>query len=103
MRFGGITVLDGLGQASALVTSGLTRAERRLPIELPVGSHLFELLSCLPEPLRLTDFAGCARELGPPEVEPPLGPVGAFLGPPIRHQAAGLATSTQRTRRATPG
>ncbi|MCY4620672.1 MAG: winged helix-turn-helix domain-containing protein [bacterium] len=82
---GGVTVLDDGGQAPVFITSGLTREERQLLFELPGGFEFFEHLSGLPEPLRVADFSGYIRELGLPEVGPPLGPVGAFLGSPIRH------------------
>ena len=84
-RRGGITVLDDAGGLSAFITSGLTPEERRLLVDLPGGLDFFAYLSQLPEPLRLADFSAYIRELGLPEIGPPLGPVGAFLGMPIRH------------------
>lgn len=84
-RHGCLTVLDDGGQSPLFITSGLTMEERNLRFELPGGPELFEHLSGLPEPLRVADFSGYARELGLPEIGPPLGPVGAFLGAPIRH------------------
>ena len=84
-RHGGVTVLEDGGQPPLLITSGLTPEERQLLFELPGGLEFFEHLSGLPGPLRVTDFSGYARELGLPEIGPPLGPVGAFLCSPIHH------------------
>ena len=84
-RHGGITVLDEDGQLQAFITAGLTPEEHELFVNLPGGPEFFEYLSQAPEPLRLSDFSGYTRALGLPEIGPPLGPVGAFLGAPIRH------------------
>ena len=84
-RHGGVTVLEDGGQPLVFITSGLTSGERQLLLELPEGPEFFEHLSGLPEALRVADFSGYIRELGLPEIGPPLGPVGAFLGSPIRH------------------
>ena len=53
-------------------------------MELPGGPEFFGYLSQLPEPLRLSDFSTYTTALGLPEIGPPLGPVGGFLGAPIR-------------------
>ena len=84
-RRGGITVLDEGGRLQSFITSGLTPEESRTLPELSGGPDLFRHLSGLSEPLRLSDFSGYVRELGLPEVDPSLGPVGAFLAAPIRH------------------
>ena len=84
-RHGGITVLDDAGGLQAFITSGLTPEEHELFVNLPGGPEFFEYLSQAPGPLRLSDFSGYTRALGLPEIGPPLGPVGAFLGAPIRH------------------
>ena len=84
-RHGGITVLDDAGRLQDFITSGLTPEEHRLFVELPGGPEFFEYLSGLPEPLRLADFSGYTQAMGLPEIGPPLGPVAAFLGAPIRH------------------
>ena len=55
-------------------------------LELPGGPEFFAYLSRLPEPLRLSDFSGHTTAAGLPEIDPPLGPVGNFLGAPIRHR-----------------
>ena len=84
-RHGGITVLDDAGRFQDFITSGLTPEEHRLFVELPGGPEFFAYLSGLPEPLRLADFSGYTQAMGLPEIGPPLGPVAAFLGAPIRH------------------
>ena len=84
-RHGGATVLDERGQLQAFVTSGLTPDEHGLVVGLPGGIEFFGYISQLPEPLRVSDFAAYARQVGLPEIGPPLGPVKAFLTAPIRH------------------
>ena len=84
-RHGCVTILDNGGQLPTLITSGMTPEDLQLRFELPGGTEIFEHLSSLPEPLRVANFSGYVRELGLPEVGPPLGPVGAFLGAPIRY------------------
>ena len=83
-RMGGITVLDDGGRLQEFITSGLTPEEHRLFVELPGGPEFFAYLSQLPDPLRLSDFSAYTTALGLPEIGPPLGPVGGFLGAPIR-------------------
>ena len=85
-RIGGITVLDDSGRLREFITSGLTLEERQLFVDLPGGPEFFAYLSSLPEPLRLADFSGHTRAAGLPEIAAPLGPVGSFLGAPIRHR-----------------
>ena len=83
-KSGGLTALDDVGQLQAFITSGLTTEEHQLFVELPGGPEFFAYLSSLPEPLRLADFSRYTRAMGLPEIGPPLGPVGSFLGAPIR-------------------
>ena len=84
-RHGGITALDDAGQVQAFVTAGLTSAEHRLVVELPGGLEFFAYLNQRAEPLRVADFAAYIHAAGLPAIDPPLGPVGAFLMVPIRH------------------
>ena len=84
-RHAGATVMDDRGQSPIFISSGLTPEERQMRFELPGGPEISGHLSSLPEPLRIADLSGYIRELGLPEILPPLGPVGAFLGMPIRH------------------
>ncbi len=84
-RRGGITVLDDGGQLQSFITSGLTPEEEEALVGLPGGLELFEHLSGLSEPMRISDFSDYSRELGLPQVNPALGLVRAFLAGPIRH------------------
>ena len=83
-RMGGVTILDDSGQLQDFITSGLTDEDHRRFVNLPGGPEFFAYLSGLPEPLRLADFSAHTTALGLPEIGPPLGPVGSFLGAPIR-------------------
>ena len=85
-RMGGITALDEQGQLQDFITSGLTPEEHQRFLELPGGPEFFAYLSMIPGPLRLADFSGHTMAAGLPAIGPPLGPVGAFLGAPIRHR-----------------
>ena len=83
-RMGGITILDDAGQLQDFITSGLTEEDHQRFVNLPGGPEFFAYLSGLSEPLRLADFSAHTTALGLPEIGPPLGPVGSFLGAPIR-------------------
>ena len=83
-RMGGVTTLDDSGQLQDFITSGLTDEDHQRFVNLPGGAEFFAHLSSLPEPLRLADFSAHTTALGLPEIGPPLGPVGSFLGAPIR-------------------
>ena len=85
-RMGGITTLDESGQLQDFITSGLTPEVHQRFLELPGGPEFFAYLGRLPEPLRPADFSGHTMAAGLPEIDPPLGPVGSFLGAPIRHR-----------------
>ena len=85
-RMGGITALDEHGQLQDFITSGLTPEEHQRFLELPGGPEFFAYLSMIPGPLRLADFSGHTTSAGLPAIDPPLGPVGSFLGAPIRHR-----------------
>ena len=83
-RMGGVTILDDSGQLQDFLTSGLTDEDHQRFVNLPGGPEFFAYLSVLSEPLRLADFSAHTTALGLPEIGPPLGPVGSFLGAPIR-------------------
>ena len=83
-RMGGITILDDAGQLQDFITSGLTDEDHQRFVNLPGGPEFFAYLSGLSEPLRLADFSAHTTALGLPGIAPPLGPVGSFLGAPIR-------------------
>ena len=83
-RMGGVTILDDTGQLQDFITSGLTDEDHQRFVNLPGGPEFFAYLSGLSEPLRLADFSAYTTALGLPGIGPPLGPVGSFLGAPIR-------------------
>ena len=87
-RMGGVTILDDSGQLQDFITSGLTDEDHQRFVNLPGGPEFFAYLSGLSEPLRLADFSAHTTALGLPEIGPPLGPVGSFLGAPIRLRGA---------------
>ena len=87
-RMGGVTILDDSGQLQDFITSGLTDEDHQRFVNLPGGPEFFAYLSSLPEPLRLADFSAHTTALGLPEIGPPLGLVGSFLGAPIRLRGA---------------
>ena len=84
-RTGTVTVLDDQGGPTTFITSGYSPEERRLMREIRDGQQLFDHLSGLAEPLRVADFPAYLREMGLPDVAPPLDLAGAFLGAPISH------------------
>ena len=83
-RMGGVTILDDSGRLQDFITSGLTDEDHQRFVNLPGGPEFFAYLSSLPEPLRLADFSAHTTALGLLGIGPPLGPVGSFLGAPIR-------------------
>ena len=85
-RMGGITALDERGQLQDFITSGLTPEEHQRFVDLPGGPEFFAYLSMIPGPLRLADLSAHTTSAGLPEIDPPVGPVGTFLGTPIRHR-----------------
>ena len=87
-RMGGVTILDDSGQLQDFITSGLTDEDYQRFVNLPGGPEFFAYLSGLPESLRLADLSAHTTALGLPEIGPPLGPVGSFLGAPIRLRGA---------------
>ena len=87
-RMGGVTILDDAGRLQDFITSGLTDEDHQRFVDLPGGPEFFAYLSGLSEPLRLADFSAHTTALGLPEIGPPLGPVGSFLGAPIRLRGA---------------
>ena len=85
---GGITVIDDSGNLEDFITSGLTEEDHLQFVALTGGPELFDYLSGLPEPLRVSDFSAYTTALGLPGVGPPLEPLGSFLCTPIRLQGA---------------
>ena len=85
---GGLTVVDDAGQFQAFFSSGLTEKAHRDFVNLPGGLEIFAYLGSLREPLRVADFPAHTKELGLPEIGPPLEPLGSFLSAPILLQSA---------------
>ncbi len=85
-RISGLTILDDEGQLQDFITSGMTAEDHQRFVDLPGGPEFFAYLSSLPEPLRVSDFSAYTTAAGLPEIGPPVGPVGSFLGAPIRHR-----------------
>ena len=81
-RYGALSVFDDSGQVKALITSGITSAERRIMGPLPKGRGLIGFLNEVRAPLRLADLSKHPRSVGLPEFLPPMK---TFLGTPIRH------------------
>ena len=90
-RYGAITVLGEAGQRPDFIVSGLTREEHQGLWEMPQGLGLFEYLSGVRTPLRVSDIAGHLSALGMTGFSPPV-PASALLVAPIRHLGVGVGT-----------
>ena len=90
-RYGAITVLGEPGQQPDFIVSGLTREEYQGLWEMPQALGVFEYLSGLETPLRVSDIAGHLSALGMAEFSPPI-PASALLVAPMRHQGVGVGT-----------
>ena len=84
-RYGVIVSLDDKGQVEDFLFSGLTTEESQQLSAMPEVLKIFEYLSILPGPLRVSDFAYYTLSQGLPEFRPPIQ-MSACLGAPIRHQ-----------------
>ena len=85
-----LVTLDEAGYRTAYLTSGVTEEEYRGILDLPGGKELYDYLTRLPEPLRVTDYSAHIASLGLPAIGPPLGPIKGFLGAPIRHRGQNI-------------
>ena len=81
-RYGGLTLSDESGELQSFVTSGLTEEEREAVVSLSGWDKLFDLLSNVAEPMRLTDFLNEATKMTGVESDN-LPDVKTFLGAPI--------------------
>ena len=88
-RYAAITTLDEAGRMEELRASGLTGQDTRRLWEIPEGQQFFEYLSAIAEPLRVSDLAGHARELGFNELRTPVH-ISAFLAVPIRYRGVSI-------------
>ena len=84
-RYGGMAVINELGELQSFVTSGFDQEEQRQFLKLPEGHALFKHFIQLPEPIRIRDFLGLARSLGFPDLQLPMrvGEQFSFLAVPL--------------------
>ena len=87
-RYGVITLFDAQGQIQEFLSSGLTAEEAANLWVLPEGLAVFNSLSQVQEPLRMTDFDSYLRSLGLPEFRAPMdvGPSIPLMVAPIRYK-----------------
>ena len=90
-RYGVITVLDETGQPPDFIVSGLTPDQHQGLWDIPQGLGIFNYLSGLETPLRVTDIAGHLSALGLPEFSPPVV-ASSLLVAPMRYQGRGMGT-----------
>ena len=89
---GCITIMDDSGQVREFFTSGIRDEDLQRLVNseegLAGGMELFTYLSRLPDPLRTADIYSHTTPRGLPNIGAPVGPVGSFLGAPIRLHGA---------------
>ena len=90
-RYGAITVSNEAGGPPEFIVSGLTSEEHQGLWDMPEGQGIFEYLSGLRDPLRVSNIDSHLKALGMPEFMPSV-PVTSLLVAPIRHQGAGVGT-----------
>ncbi|MDE2742265.1 MAG: ATP-binding protein [Gemmatimonadota bacterium] len=88
-RYGVIVTLDDKGQVEDFLASGLTDEETQQLFAMPKALKIFENLTTIPGPLRVSDFASYTRAQDLPEFRPPTQ-MSACLGVPIRHRGVGV-------------
>ena len=88
-RYGVIVTLNDKGQAEDFLASGLTDEETQQLFAMPEALKIFEYLTTIPGPLRVSDFASYTRAQDLPEFRPPTQ-MSACLGVPIRHRGVGV-------------
>ena len=90
-RYGVITTLDGSGRPQDFVTSGMTDDERRAYQDfLPEGLLVYQYLSGLEGPLRVSDYGSHLASVGLSNFSPV--PVSSLLIAPIRHMGESVGT-----------
>jgi len=88
---GVIVTLDDKGQMEDFLSSGLTDEESQQLFVMPEGPQIFEYLTTIPGPLRISDFASYIRSQNLPEFRPPTQiSISAYLGTPIRHRGGSM-------------
>ena len=82
---GGMTILDGAGEAEDFISFGLTEREHQQVLELPDGLEFFKYLSTLPRPVRVPHLPSFIDSVGLPDWPSHLWPATSFLSAPVRH------------------
>ena len=90
-RYGAITIPGEVFQRPTFIASGLTEEEHQGFLDMPEGLGLFEYLSGLEEPLRVSDIASHLQALNMPDFLPSVQ-VDSVLVAPIRHLGVGVGT-----------
>ena len=87
-RYGVIVLHDGAGVAAEFLSSGMTPEETERLWTAPGWDSHFQYLAALPGPLRVPDLPGLLREMGLPDLQPPveLSERVSFLAFPVDHQ-----------------
>ena len=88
-RYGVITLVDEDGRVEDFLTSGLDADQAQRLAEMPDAIRFYDYLGGITGPLRVKDLPGHMRELGLPEMRPPVS-AAAFLAAPIRHGRQGV-------------
>ena len=89
--YGAITVLNEAGQTPEFIVSGLTKEEHQGLWDMPQGRAIFEYLSGLGQPLRVSNVDSHLEALNMPRFLPSVS-VKSLLVAPIRHQGVGVGT-----------
>ena len=90
-RYGAITIPGEVFRRPTFIASGLTEEEHQGFWDMPEGLGLFEYLSGLEEPLRISDIASHLGALGMPSFLPSVS-ISSALVAPIRHLGVGVGT-----------
>ena len=87
-RHGVMTLIDDGGACEDFLSSGMSDAESEQLWIVPDGLRIFQALTDISKPLRLTDLVEHLRSMGFPEFAIPMtvGPVYPFLAAPMFHR-----------------